>query len=51
MRIAGEKDYTLRNGDSIVPITDDLHKLLVDAVSACGETRPVKIKIMFDLEV
>ena len=50
MRIATEKDYVLDNGDSVIPITDDIHKLLADAVTACGESRPIRIKIMFDLE-
>lgn len=50
MRIAAEKDYELQNSDSISPITEDLYEKLQYAVSACGRSRPLRIKIMFEVE-
>lgn len=50
MRVAAEKDYVLDNGDSLASITDNVHGLLNNALAACGEARPVSIKIMFDME-
>ena len=59
MRVAGENEYELNNGeneyelhnsDSLAPITDDFHVRLVKALNVVGEPRPVKIRLMFEME-
>ena len=51
MRIATEKDYTLTNGDSVRTVTNDLTHILDHLWSAGSDKTPLKLKVMFDLEV